>query len=116
VLAGLAMWRHEPRNELAQSCPCVRLTHGLGRVGSTVANVLKFSEDCANAFKARLDKKKFGCIKQLNLLVGSGCVPIFPLGFGWVSQTMVGLDRVRQNGPTDNSQLASTHTDKRLDV
>jgi len=57
VLAGLAMWRHEPRNELAQSCPCVRLTHGLGRVGSTVANVLKFSEDCANAFKARLDQK-----------------------------------------------------------
>ena len=37
--------------------------------------------------------------------VGSGWVQIFPTcsGLGRVSQLMVGLDRVTQNGPMDNS-------------
>ena len=40
----------------SHSCPSVGLTHGLGRVGSTIANVLEFRKDYVNAFKARSDK------------------------------------------------------------
>jgi len=41
---------------VGQSCPWVGSTHGLGRVGSTIAKVLKIRNDYVNAFKTRLDK------------------------------------------------------------
>ena len=41
---------------IAQSCPSVGLTHGLGWVGSTIAKVLKYLKElCFHSFKARLD-------------------------------------------------------------
>ena len=53
---------------------------------------------------------RFGCIKQLNLLVVLGWVQIFPLLVGWVGSVSwwVGLDWVTpQNGPMDNSGLTA---------
>jgi len=41
-------------HRLRQSCPVVRLTHGLGWVGSTIAKVLKVWNDYVNALEARV--------------------------------------------------------------
>jgi len=42
---------------------------------------------------------RFGCTKELNLLAELGRVQNFPFVVGWV-----GLGRVTQNGPMDNSE------------
>ena len=103
----------------AQSCPCIGLTHGLGWVdiflvfgglgwiGSTLAKVLKIWKDYVNALIAQLDK--IWLHQAVKLLVVLGWVQIFPLVVGWVGSISwrVGLDRVTQNGPVDNSGCAS---------
>jgi len=92
---------------------------GLGRVGSTVPKVLTFWKDYVDAFKARLDTiwlhqavKFVSCI-----VLGRDWVRIFPfemdwVGLDWVGSVSwwVGLDRVTQNGPMDNSALTETRS------
>ena len=89
--------------KMMQSCPRVGLTHGLGwveifqffgglsGVGSTIAKVLKFERIMLMHLKR--GQIRFGCTKQLNLLVASGWVGLdlnFSTcsGSGWVSQLM----------------------------
>ena len=112
--------------------PLAGLTHWFGWVGSTTAKVLKIWKDYFNAFKARLDKiwlqlnlilwpiwqvpetdqKEYWSDNVRRWQLVFGWVELGPTiftcsGLGWVGSDSwwVGLDRVTQNGPMDNSGL-----------
>jgi len=98
--------------QLVQSCLWVRLIQGLawvglgrdfsvsggfGWFGSTQAKLLKIWKDYLKTFKARLDKIRLHqAVKFVSCTV---------LGRVGSVRWWVGLDRVTQNGPMDNSEL-----------